>query len=938
LRREAALATGRGDLEGRERSTPDTPVELLGRSDEQARLSEQLERARVKESSSLVLHGEAGIGKTALLDDLVARAHDFEIARVAGIEVERQLGFAGLHRLLAPYLARRSALPGPQQSALSAVFGLDNGAPPNLFLVGLATLTLLSEAANDRPLVCVIDDAQWLDGESLAVLAFVARRVQADAIAMIFAVRDPELSPNPLEGLDHLQLGPLSVTDATALIHSSVESTLDRTVATRILDDARGNPLALVELSRRLSDAQLAGGAILPEHLPLSERLERRFLAQSRRMSDDAQLLLLVAAADGSADAVLIERALAVLGVDLETALTTEVSELLGIQPAVCFRHPLMRSAVYRGASDARRQAVHRALASVLDPLRDGDRRAWHLAATVVLPDEEIAAELDDSADRARSRGGYSAEAAFRVRAAELSINDDRRWQRTLAAGRAALNAGAVATAEQSLDRIPDSTDDAVVDAETLRLRGAVHVHQDAHAEAATDFVEAARRLDPNERALAREALLDATNSYLVTRVLAMAESGLGHQIAQLVLETRDDASSLVRDLVLDGWAFHTLGDSGRSGAAMREAGRLLRRVPLDADLIIRLSALGFFTAFQVWDDGALAQWPLRVSQTTREVGALVALRVAIMTLATVDVLFGHFRDAELHHAEHAELTRALGGNPELYRFQELELAAWRGQDAEIRSACEALVRAHDEQSGYGSLVHNAANALIVLDVAAGRYTDAVPHVVRTFVSDPPQFGVHVLPNMVEVGIRTGDRNIAQDALVRLTTRAESSGTPWAMGLVARCRALATSGANAEQHYLDAISLLGDTLVATDLARAELLYGEWLRRQRRPTDARVHLRLAYDMFDEMGARGFADRAARELAATGEQVRRDPIDSRRELTPQEMQVAQMAAARMTNREIAAQLFISANTVEYHLRKVFRKLGVTSRRELERALHS
>jgi DNA-binding CsgD family transcriptional regulator len=912
---------------------------VTARDNEQARLTAALAGAREGRSAAIVVHGEAGIGKTTLLDDVATRAEGFQTIRVDGVEAERDLAFAGLHRVLGPYLSRREKLAPPQRNALDAAFGFENGPPAGVFLVGLATLTLLTDAARTQPLLVVVDDAQWLDGESLTVLAFVARRLDADPVVMLFAERAPDGAPPTLEGVDSLPLQRLSDAEAVTLLDASGLLPADPTAAERVIREAVGNPLALVEVSRQLTDAQRSGATLLPEHLPLSERLERRFLAESRGMSDDAQRLLLIAAADGSADGALIANAAAVLGLEIRDDLANEVSQFLRLSPDVAFRHPLIRSAVYRGARLDHRHAVHRALAAALGASGDLDRRAWHLAAATLVPDEQVAMALDDGAERAQRRGGYSAEAAFRLRAAELSIDGHVRRRRLLAAGRAALNAGVVTTADDQLHKIAGGTDDVVFEAETMRLRASIHVYRDQHVEAATTLVDSARMVAPFDRVLAREALLDATNSFLVTQLLAMPDNGLGTKIADLFFATRDDEPECddVRDVVLEAWALRFTGARKASAEAMRRAAELVCRASIDTDLMIRLSFLGYLVAFESWDDRALARFPARVLATMRDAGALNALRVAAMCQAAVDLMCGRFHDAELRHAETLELTSAIGGDPDLYRWQSLELAAWRGLDGEVRPTCEYVIQVYlgsrSDDPPQPSIVFNCDMHLLVLALGSARYRDALPHAQRLFDADPPQFGVQALPSIVEVAVRAGAPSLAQDAYERLAERVQYSPTAWALGLLARTRALVTPDAHAEQHYVEALDLLEQTVVTTDVARAELLYGEWLRRQKRRSDARSHLRRAFEMFDEMGATSFAERASRELVATGEHVHRDPIASRRDLTPQEEHVARLAAARATNREIAAQLFISANTVEYHLRKVFRKLGVTSRRDLE-----
>jgi DNA-binding CsgD family transcriptional regulator/tetratricopeptide (TPR) repeat protein len=916
------------------------PVEPVGRQAERARLADLLTRARATESDVLVLHGEAGIGKTKLLDWLAAAATDFQVLRANGIEVEQEYPFAGVHTILAPFLSKLDELPGPQRDALDAAFGLGTGRTPTTFLVGLAALTVLTDAATTRPVLCVIDDAQWIDTESLAVLAFAARRVRADAVAFAFGVRDSDHELLPLDAFEHLELPRLSTAAATSLLEAYDLLPRDAGVISNIIDQSLGNPLALLEVGRQLNDEQRSGISSLPDQLALRLRLERRFLTESELMSRDAQLLLLIAAADGSADAALVIRAARAIDIEVDSRLANEVRALVSLEPDVAFRHPLIRSALYRGAPVVLRQAVHRALAEALDPINDADRRAWHQAEATPHPDERVAAELERSATRARNRGGYSAEATFRARAADLSVDPQSRKRRLLAACRAAVYAGATNTANNLWQKVTELTRGEPPDAEALSVRGALELLRDEPRASGETLLLACEKLVAQDPARARAVLLDATMSLVATRQSGRSDRGLTTNLARLVIDTTAGATEEVptHELILQGWALHALDRIKPSVASMQQAVGQLSSDDLDDMLVTRMSSLGYLTAMELWDERAAESWLKRVEATTRRSGAFRGLRVATLFLGAIYVLFGRFDDAAMYYAETVELTRSIDRNFTAFETSSLDVDAWRGNDAEVRAIAEAGIRRHVEDPERASAVNTHRTLLIVLDVAAARYEDALPHAVRLFEEDVPRFGVYALPNLVEIAVRTGDDALAARAMARLEERAEYSGTRWALGLLALSRALMATDSSAGKHYGDAIALLRQTLVATDLARAELLYGEWLRRQKRRVDAREHLREAFVMFDRMGARVFADRAARELSATGGTIRRDPVRSRLELTPQETHVAQLAAGHATNREIGAQLFISANTVDYHLRKVFQKLGVKSRRELSDALAS
>ena len=504
-------------------------------------------------SGVLVLRGEPGIGKTALLDWAAEQATDMQVARTVGIESEMDLGFAGLHQLLIPFLGGLDRLPGPQRDALRAVFGLVAGAAPDRFLVGLATLTLITAAAAERPVLCVVDDAQWLDRVSVEVLGFVARRLFADRVGMLFAARDPEQRTAALQGLSELTIGALPEEAAGKLLARTVGGPLDRQVERRVVAETAGNPLALVEFGGELTPEEASGAVPLAQPLRFGGQLEELYRSRVRALPAEAQLLLLVAAADQLREPGKIWRAAAHLGIDPEAAELPAVERLVTWAPIVQFRHPLMRSAVYYGASLAARLRAHQALAAASDPERDPDRRAWHLAAAAPDPDEQVAAELERSADRARNRGGWASGAVFLERAAELTPDPRRRAQRLLEAAEARFVAGEAPVARALLDRAAPYLEDPLAGAKARRLEGLTLYAAGELPEATSVLLDAARMLEPHDLRLARDTLLDAYGAarYSGQFGVPVAEVLKAVRSAPRVEQTQETAT----DLLLDGFA-----------------------------------------------------------------------------------------------------------------------------------------------------------------------------------------------------------------------------------------------------------------------------------------------------------------------------------------------------------------------------------------------
>ncbi len=915
----------RGALEGR------TIGALLDRVVETAALGSVLAAVRDGLSGVLVLRGEAGIGKTVLLDWAAGQAGDMQVARVAGVDSEMNMGFAGLHQLLVPFLGGLEALPLPQRQALGSAFGLVIGPPPDRFLVGLAALTLLTDAAAGRPVLCLVDDGQWLDQVSVEVLGFVARRLYADRVGMLFSVREGEEAATALAGLPELMVGGLEDEVARDLLATSAGARVDRQVSRRIVAGTAGNPLALVELAGELTAAELSGAAPLDWPLRFGGRLEELYLSRVRVLPADAQTLLLLAAADPSGEPARIWKAARCLGINPEVGQVAGMERLVSWQPQVRFRHPLMRSAAYYAALAATRRRAHEALAAVTDPDHDPDRRAWHLAEAAVGPDEQVAAELERSADRARGRGGWASGAAFLERAAALTPDEDHRAQRMLAVAEDRLVAGEAPAARALLGRAVPRLADALARARARRLEGRTLYAAGQMPEATSVLLDAARMLQPFDARLARDTLLDAFSA-------AQFSGQPGAGIAEFVHAVRSapkvaDSQATVADLLLDGFAAVGERRYDVGAASLRQAIAPLtsdQPPPDDATPYVTAIALA---AILLYDDYARYQLEKRWAVELRDRGALSALLVALGVQLGVQVEEGRFADGEATLAEARALSEATGYRAYLNAYARVELwaLARQGREADARLLAARLLREFAGR-GNGYEVLRVHGALALLELGLGNYADALRHAVAALPGQDV-LGFGPVTEVVEAGTRCGEREPAVAAMVAYTPWALAAGTDLALGLLARSRALLAPGDQAEAEYRLAIEHLQRCRMVPELARTHLVYGEWLRRQRRRSDARDQLHHAFDMFDEMDMTAFADRARAELRATGERARPRRPGTPETLTPQEAQIARLVAAgHLSNREIAARLFISASTVEYHLHKVFRKLGVTSRMQL------
>ena len=900
---------------------------LTGRRSERGVLDRLVQAVRDSESRVLVVRGDPGVGKTVLLEYLAGQASGTgcRVARAVGVQSEMELAFAGLHQLCAPLLGRAECLPAPQHEALRTAFGLSAGPPPDRFFVGLAVLSLLSEVAGERPLICLIDDEQWMDRASAQALGFTARRLAADPVGLVFAAREPGAE---LAGLPELDVEGLGEEDARALLDSALAGPLDAQVRDLIIAETRGNPLALLELPRGLTPAELAGGFGLPGAAPLTGRIEDSFRRQLDALPDQTRRLLQLAAADPSGDRSLVLRAAGQLGVPASAGASAAEAGLAEFGFRVRFRHPLARSAAYRSASSADRQQMHAALAEATDPAADPDRRAWHRAQAAPEPDEEVATELEHCAGRAQARGGLAAAAAFLERAVLLTADSARQAERALAAAMASMQAGAFGTALDLLAMAEAGPLDEFQHARADLMRGNVAYASGFGSEGPALLLKAAKRLEPFDLELARETYLTAWRAAIPGHYPG------GDVLPEICRAIRalPPASGPPRplDLLLDGLA--RLGTGGRAAAIPTLQRAAKAHTDMSAEDVLRWGSVS--ASAIVWDHEGMHAVSARQVQRIRDVGALAQAPIYLSSLGIATAWSGDFASTASLIAEADSVAAAIGSRT--VPTTELRLRSLQGREAEA-SALIAHVIEQAATVGWGWLAVQAHWAGAVLYNGLGRYKEAVS-AARQATSDPfePWFFMWALPELVEAAARGGDTELARDAFARLAETTQPCGTDWALGIEARCRALLSDGAAADGLYREAIDRLSRTRLRPELARAHLLYGEWLRREGRRVDAREQLRAAYGMLVAIGMEGFAERARRELIATGERVRKRSLETRGQLTPQEEQIARLARDGRTNAEIGARLFLSARTVEWHLRKIFTKLGIGSRRELHAAL--
>jgi DNA-binding CsgD family transcriptional regulator len=899
---------------------------LTGREHECEAIVQLLASVRDGLSAVLVLRGEPGIGKTALLDYAVESAADFDVARIAGIESEMELGFAGLHQLLLPYLARIEALPVPQREALNATFGIAAGPPPSRFVVTLAVLTLLAEVAAGRPLLCVVDDAQWIDEESTATLAAVARRLHADRIAMLIAVREPSARRVSVDRLPTMDITGLESEAARELVGAALDVNARGRgrITDRIVSESHGNPLGLLALAADATVDHLADRDPVMNPLPIGSRLEALYRLQARALPSPTQALLLTAAAEPTGDRELLWRAGEVLGFGHDDGYLAGVEELVDLGPPVTFRHPLMRSAVYSASTPRERSQVHTALAAVTDPITDPDRRAWHRAAAVLDRDEEVARELEEASTRARERGGLAGAAAFLARAAHLTPHTATRAERLVAAAQAQWMAGSDSNALRLVrEAIPDITDP-FTRARAQRLEAAVFASRRPWTESWLQVIDDARAIPGADVGFVRSTLLDAFAANIghleALQVLA--------QIGQ-TMPLPADATPMPSDLLLEGLCLiHGAGDAAAAAAMLRRSFAdldLAQASPIDAYTLLLCACMGAAT---IGDYQALYDMGARLENLGRELAAPVPVYIGLTAIAASEHGSGSLTSALRRWSLDGEVIRDY--LPAEMFVGDVVALAWRGDEHGARAmafAQTAWMADHNRVADRALLDW----ALAVLENGLGNYEAAFHHATQ---ADPGAslVGDQVLLELVESAARSGRRNVAVGTIDRLAHRAQTSPGPLFAGFVARSRALVADDRTADDLYREAIELFRSADAPCHLARCHLVYGEWLRRQKRRMDAREQLREAHRSFVDMGAHGFAERTRNELAATGETVRKRNTETARDLTPQEERIARLAAGGDTNAEIASKMFLSAATIDYHLRKVFRKLDVTSRRDL------
>jgi DNA-binding CsgD family transcriptional regulator len=902
-----------------------SPSRFLDRDSEREALEQLVAAVRAGRGRVLVLRGDAGVGKTALLGHLSTAAEGCRIAQVAGVESEMELAFGGLQALCAPLLGRLPNLPGPQSDALSTAFGLTAGPRPDRFLIGLAVLSLLADAAEEQPLLCIVDDAQWLDRVSAQTLAFVARRLLAERVGLVFARRE-SVDEHALERLPELVIDGLAPDDARTLLEATIPGPLDERVQTRILREAAGNPLALIELPRGLTPADVAGGFGLPDARPLARRIEQTYLERVRALPRDTQLLVLTAAAEPLGDVNLLWRAAEHLGVGHDAGWPAESAGLIELGARVRFVHPLVRSAVYGGSAPGDRRDVHQALADATDPRLDPDRRAWHRAHATGTPDEAVAAELMSSAERAQHRGGLTAAAAFLERAAELTPDPAVRVERSLAAAQAKLEVADAAAAADLLTAAEAGPADELQRARLGRLHAQIAFTTQRGGDAPRLLLQAARRLDPLDATSAGETYLEAVASAMFAGRLGTGPTP--REVAEAARASARERGLGAAGLLLEGLVMRFTEGYAPAAAPLQRALRAFVDAEGDGDQ--RWLWLACRLAQDLWDDELwhlLATRGVRVARTT---GALNLLPNAANHLAAFSVHAGAFTTAAALIEEVDAITEATGLPP--LKYAALMLAAVRGDRAQLQAIAGSLkpaATARGEGSAWGghwwltALLHNGH----------GQYDAALTAARKACEHEDVMFYGRALVELIEAGVLGGAPDEAAAAFGSLRERTQASATEWALGIEARCRALLTDD---ESLYESSIERLERSRAVVEVARTRLVYGEWLLRVNRRMDAREPLRTAHESFCQIGAAGFAERARRELVATGATAGRTAAHTRQALTSQELQVARLARDGHTNPEIGAQLFISARTVEYHLHKVFAKLGISSRRQLRAAL--
>jgi DNA-binding CsgD family transcriptional regulator len=905
---------------------------LIGRSHELDTLAALAEHARAGRSGVLIVRGEPGIGKSVLLDEVSRRAQGFVIARVAGVESEMELAYAALHQLCRQFGESVADLPAPQRDALDAAFGLSAGPPRDRYLVGLAVLQLMAAFADEHPVLCLIDDAQWLDRVSMQTIAFVARRLLAEPILFVVAVRD-SADDGDWAGLPELRLGGLNDSDAAVLFDSVVRGPTDPRVRDRIVAESRGNPLALLEMPNAWTTAEMVDGVGASGVGRLTGNLEDGFAQRLRSLPTDTRRLLTLAAAEPLGDPTLLWHAAEQLGLSWDAASAAEAAGLIEFGSKVCFRHPLVRAAAYRVASSRERLDVHAALASVTDPILDPDRRAWHRANSTVAQNDEIADELEQSAARARSRGGLLAASALLERSALLTRGAAERADRTLAAARAKRDAGALDAALRLLPAVEAEPASDLRSASAEHLRGQIAFDQGRGGDAARLLLSAARRFEPFDPRLARDTYLEALEAAILEGGSdGDANRGAAAEAARNAAPPEDAPRAV--DFILDALAVRLTDGYVAAAPMLVRALASVRTLDANADDADRVlwmagSRAAGIIANEVWDYDAGRMLTERQVRVAREAGALVQLQYALNFLANRLVLAGELEAAAALVNEDEHLSHMTGVPP--LGYTSLLLEAFRGDEARTSGLIATTADAAAAQ-GQRRIVTLADYAAAVLYNSLGHHQRALECARRVFQRDVLGYQTLAAPELAEAASRCGDNDVLAEIRAWVSARARATPTDWALGMDMRIQALASSGSVAESHYRDSIERLSKTSLRVELARAHLLYGEWLRREGRRGDAREQLRIAFDMLASMGLAAFAERARRELLATGEKIRKRAEPAAGSLTAQEMQIARLVRQGLSNPEIGTRLFLSPRTVEWHLRNIFGKFGISSRRQL------
>jgi DNA-binding NarL/FixJ family response regulator len=901
---------------------------LYGRDAERSRIHALLEGARESRSGVLVIRGEAGVGKSALLEDAREQAAGMQVLSGCGIESEAQLPFAALHQFVQPIVGDADLLPAPQAAALRAALGLEAGAADDRFLVSLAVLSLLAEAAERRPLLCLVDDAQWLDDASADALVFVARRLEAEGIVMLFTAREREVRRFEAAGLPELQLGGLDSAAAGALLDRHPEVTLSPEARERLVEGTGGNPLALLELPLALSEAQLGGGEPLLTPLPVSARIERAFLARVRGLPEVTQTLLLVAAADDSGELATVLRAAAQLGAGAEALDAAEQAGLAHPRGArLELHHPLVRSAVYQAAPLSQRHAVHRALAAVLEGEADADRRAWHLAAGSVEPDPAVVAELEQAAERARRRSGFAAASLAFERAAALTLDEQQRARQLADAAETAWFAGRLERARMLLEQARPLATEPIQRADIDRYRGLIEMTNGRPADAQQLLFRAATEVAPldGDRALQLLNLASVAAVYSGDGEAAVAIAELARNLA---VEETPFARMVVQLLI--GLGDHFQGDFAAAAARLRSAIALEEELEDDALSGRRAALFAGRAAIFLGDDQAVYLVQQAAAARARADGALGILSQVLPLLANADVWAGRWASASANATEGLQLAREIGQH-DLAAYElvvQALIAAYRGEEDECRSLA-AEGRGLASARRFALVAEFADWALALLELGLGRADEALAR-ARDISTTGAVFWAAL--DRIEAAVRAGAQETARGWLASFEPWAESTGAGWARAVALHCAALLTTDAEAEQLFQSALEAHAEAARPFERARTELAFGEFLRRSRRRVDARAHLQTALDAFEALGANAWAERARVELRASGQTARKRDPSTRGQLTTQELQIAHFVAQGLSNREVAAQLFLSPRTIAFHLRNVFRKLGISSRTQL------